>query len=59
VVDGLQQRALGAPTGLVEREDAERDEPELRHRRVAEDQPQVRLRERLDRPVEDREQGQD
>ena len=41
VVDHLQQRALRAGR-LAEREDAERDEAELRDRRVAEDQARVR-----------------
>ena len=56
VVDRLHQRALGAGRGVVGGEDPERDEPELGHRRVAEDQPRVRLRERHQRAVEDREQ---
>ena len=48
-----------APWPRVEGEDPERDEPELRDRRVAEDQPRVRLREGLDRAVEDRDHRQD
>ena len=39
VVDRLQQRALRPLGGVVQREDPERDEPELSHRRVAEDEP--------------------
>ena len=51
VVDHLQQRALG-PLG-VEREDAQRDEAELRHGGVADDQARVGLREGDERPVHD------
>ena len=45
-----------APSASRQGEDPERDEAELRHRRVAEDQPRVGLRERLRRAVEDRQQ---
>ena len=41
------------------REDPERDEAELRDRRVAEDQPRVGLREGLHRAVEDRDHRED
>ena len=54
VVDHLQHRALGALRR--EREDADRDEAELRDRGVADDQAGVGLRERHRRAVEDRRQ---
>ena len=59
VVDRLQQRALRALARGVDGEDPERDEPELRDRRVAEDQPRVGLREGLHRAVQDRDDRQD
>ena len=55
MVDHLEQRALGALR--VQGEDAERDEPELRDGRVADDEPRVGHGEGHDRPVEDRGQA--
>ena len=51
VVDHLDDRSLGAL--VPQREDAERDEPELRDRRVPDDQRRGLLRERHHRPVQD------
>ena len=54
VVDHLQQCTLRTPR--VQREDPQGDEAELRHRRVADDEARVGLREGHDRAVHDRDE---